>query len=1056
MAATTFSVDADFTRVAMLSHTKFVVVYRENPVLEARARVGSVSGGAVSFGAYAAMDPSSVLGSLNDPFAVVAIDSGRALALWSGNLGGGAWAAVLTVTGDAVTAGPRNQFAGAGGAGNDIEELDAVPLGGGRALVTFRRRDPVGPVWDANALVATVAGADVTFGSTYVFYAGHATSIFAAALGPDRAVIAYNDAVYMGKALIATVAGTAVAFGAPALFQIGEVEANLSLTALGGDGRRFVLTYKNGRGYAKVGTVTGTSIALGPPREFYSGTDLLGTRVKLLGPDQAVLLSRIGVPSSNTLVDRLMTISGDAIAFGSPGTCVPDTVDYLDLGAEEDGTVVVVYARRTPDDVGRAVQLEQYESAVTLPPSRGKFSDDADYCAVARLSSTKFVVAFRENPSGYATAKVGTLSGTDITFGPPVVLDVDGLADSFAVVGLDSTHAVVAWGSNSSTPPRAAVLTVVGGTSATVGAAVALSSPHADSMNALYLGPGRVLIVFRGYTAGSVVKARLATVSGTDITLGDSAEFGAAIRTGLRAVQLSSTKAAVAFTDSPTASKAMIAAVAADGAVTFGTPNTFQTGEETPLISLMKLDEHGENFAAAYVHGKGYIRIGTVSGTGMGVTFGEETEFYALTSLRGLSVARLDAGHGALILREDPANNSRDKLATFDAPIAFASSIWFTGGSSPLSLASAALDGENAIVVYRDSLSGDGTAVLRQYSYAPPTTTTTEPPGTPTIVGSNLSLCRAAKLSSTAFVVVYQDPGHNHKPFAAVGRLDGTDVEFGTPKAMDTQWAGTGTDTFAVVRLDSTRALAVWRRYQPADDQILACVLTKRGTLQVDAGPPVVMFTGAGGNSLQYLEPVFLSAGKVLIAFSNQVSSNRPSAVVATVSGNSVTFGAFHELIGPDTTLGLSAAAISATKAVVAFIDSASGNDGKAVVATVSGTDVTFGPPRRFPDRFPERRLYLGPEAGRDFVRQQVRGRVQGRGGAALRRVEQGRRQGRHRVRIEHRLRRATDVRRAIGRPVWHPPVPPRRRPGLAARRCQGVLRLPRRVGREGHAGDRR
>ena len=962
---TTFNIDADFTRVAMLSHTKFVVVYRANVSSEAFAAVGTVSGGTISFSGFVSMDPGPVSGSLDDSFAVVALDSGHALAVWSGS-GTGAWAAVLTVAGSNITAGPRNQFSAA-----DADWIDAIPLAGGRALIAFRQNVAPGS-YRGVALVATVAGSDITFGAAWAFNgpnsAGAAWVSASPLPTPGRVAIAYVDGSLVGKVLVATVVGTGVSFGASTPFQIGEPEANVTVLSLGGPqlfpngaGERLVVTYKNGRGYARVGTVSyaagpGATIALGPPREFYSGSDLYATRTKLLGPDKAVLFSRIGNASANTCVDRLMTFSGDAITFGSPTTSVLDTVDYLDLGAEENGTVVVVYARHTPNNDGQAIQLGQYESAVTLPPLHGKFSDDASYSAVARLSSTKFVVVWRGNDAdgNRARVAVGTLSGTDITFGASAVVDAQptgGDASSFAVVGLDATHALAVWGGIS--PARAAVLTVAG-TSVAAGSPANFAAVASDWMNAVVLSTGKVLIVFRAGGAGKAVRA---TVSGTDVTFGATATIPVGAVTELRAAALSPTKAVVAFTDASPASKALIAAVSSAGAVTFGAPYEFQNGQAFAFTSLMKLDDHGENFAVAYAHGKGYIKVGTLTGTGMGIAFGQPTQFYANTDLHDASIARLNAGHGALVTREGAGDGAgKDRLVTMAAPIDVdPPGTWFATAENgvPTFLGTAALDDENVIVVYCDSLSGDGLAVLRQYAYVTPSTT--EPPtGTPTIVGSNLANCRAAKLSSTKFAVVYVDPGNNYKPYAAVGEFNGVDVEFGPPKAMDTQWATSLNSPCAVVRLDNSRALAVWKIYQGDPDRVRACVLTKHGALGIDVGPPVTVYTGIGNRALQYSNAVLLSPGKVLLVFSrNGAVLGDPTpltAVVATVSGNAITVGAFHNLAGSNSVFTVSAAALSATKAVIAFWDlgSSPAREGRAVVATVSGTDVTFGPVAAF------------------------------------------------------------------------------------------------------------
>lgn len=88
------------------------------------------------------------------------------------------------------------------------------------------------------------------------------------------------------------------------------------------------------------------------------------------------------------------------------------------------------------------------------------------------------------------------------------------------------------------------------------------------------------------------------------------------------------------------------------------------------------------------------------------------------------------------------------------------------------------------------------------------------------------------------------------------------------------------------------------------------------------------------------------SNGKVLFVFSD-VAGATGAAHVGTMSGTSITYGSEYGIGGPGDFYGVSYD-VSAGKFLIAYRDTAASNIGKCVVATVSGTTVTFGTPVTF------------------------------------------------------------------------------------------------------------
>ena len=83
--------------------------------------------------------------------------------------------------------------------------------------------------------------------------------------------------------------------------------------------------------------------------------------------------------------------------------------------------------------------------------------------------------------------------------------------------------------------------------------------------------------------------------------------------------------------------------------------------------------------------------------------------------------------------------------------------------------------------------------------------------------------------------------------------------------------------------------------------------------------------------------------GKVVIAYKDQGDSNKGKAVVATVSGTSISFGTPAVFNTGSTGACKIAYDANAQKHVIIYNDVGNSNYGTAVVATVSGTSISFG-----------------------------------------------------------------------------------------------------------------
>jgi hypothetical protein len=228
------------------------------------------------------------------------------------------------------------------------------------------------------AQVAESAGNTLTTGTPVIYESGavRSTSI-AYDANAQKVVVAYTDNgnSYYGTAAVGTVSGTSISFGTPVVFESAQVSENA--IAYDANAQKVVISYRDmgnsSQGTAIVGTVSGTSISFGSATVFETG-DLSYGSISYDSTAQKVVIAYQDGSDSEKGKAVVGTISGTSISFGS---------------------------------------VVQYESGGVAFPSIA-YDSNAD----------RHVIAYRDSGnSNYGTAVVGTVSGTSISFGTPVVFE---------------------------------------------------------------------------------------------------------------------------------------------------------------------------------------------------------------------------------------------------------------------------------------------------------------------------------------------------------------------------------------------------------------------------------------------------------------------------------------------------------------------------------------------------------------------------------------------------------------------------------------------------------
>jgi hypothetical protein len=241
----------------------------------------------------------------------------------------------------------------------------------------------------------------------------------------QKVVIAYkDDATTYGTAVVGTVSGTSISFGTPVVFESGNVE-RISI-AYDANAQKVVIAYKNGNnsnyGTAIVGTVSGTSISFGTSVVFKSQfTDEISITYDSSAQKVLIAYRQLFNYYGEAIVG---TVSGTSISFGSAVAFNSANTTYIKSAYDSNaGKHVIVYKDAGNSDYGTAVVATVSGTSVSFGGETVFKNARIDYSSVAYdAHSQKVVIAYRDyTNSFYGTAFVGTVSGTSITFGTPVV-----------------------------------------------------------------------------------------------------------------------------------------------------------------------------------------------------------------------------------------------------------------------------------------------------------------------------------------------------------------------------------------------------------------------------------------------------------------------------------------------------------------------------------------------------------------------------------------------------------------------------------------------------------
>jgi len=313
------------------------------------------------------------------------------------------------------------------------------------------------------AIVGTVSGTSISFGTPATFgVVAQATSATFDS-NSNKVVIVYRDTGNnYGTAVVATVSGTSISFGTPSVFESAYTEdPNAAFDSIN---NKVIIAYRDSGnsdfGTAVVATVSGTSISFGTPVVFETASSYTAKIAFDTNAQKAVIAYRDG-GNSNYGTAIVGTVSGTSISFGTPSVFESVSVDSFSIAYDANAAkVVIAYQRYGSSQYGTATVGTVSGTGISFGTPVVFESAVTDNMSISYDSNAeKVIIAYKDNGnSGYGTAIVGTVSGTSISFGSPIIYEQGAAELNISVYDSNTNSVVIAYKDNSNSNQGTAVV----------------------------------------------------------------------------------------------------------------------------------------------------------------------------------------------------------------------------------------------------------------------------------------------------------------------------------------------------------------------------------------------------------------------------------------------------------------------------------------------------------------------------------------------------------------------------------------------------------------------
>ena len=374
------------------------------------------------------------------------------------------------------------------------------------------------------------------------------SAVASGTLANGQTVILQSDGTVTGVASVSQSVGSAVVFE--------SANTTLNSATFDSSNNKVVIVYldagNSDAGTAVVGTVSGTSISFGTPVVYTASIEYTGHSIVYDSANEKVVIAYRDAGNSAYGTAIVGTVSGTSISFGSASVFSSTSTGWISAGYDSTNSKVVIAYRGT-SSYGRAIVGTVSGTSISFGSETVFESADTRHISVVHDSSNeKVVIAYMDyDNSSNGTAVVGTVSGTSISFGSPVVFESATTEYNSATYDSSNGKVVIAYQDGGNSSAGTAIVGTVSGTSISFGTPVVFESTNAFLTNAVYdSNAGKVVIVYKDSGNSNYGTLVVGTVSGTSISFGSAVIYESAATDNIGvAFDSSNNKIVIAYRD---------------------------------------------------------------------------------------------------------------------------------------------------------------------------------------------------------------------------------------------------------------------------------------------------------------------------------------------------------------------------------------------------------------------------------------------------------------------------------------------------------------------------
>jgi hypothetical protein len=300
-------------------------------------------------------------------------------------------------------------------------DYSVASIGNNKIFVAFRDSSNG---YRGTGIVGTISGTSISWGSKFIYQNTNTSNPQVVDLGNDKVFIAYFEGGNSyGYGIVGTISGTSISYGTRTTFQNDTSNTNFINLIKLSDSTVFI-TYSAGSstalGYSRIATISGTSATYADQYQHSFNRTEYVTATKL-SPTSIFIAHR---NSSNNGISKIATISGTVISYGPDSNYLSGTIFYQSCVAVNATTVVIGYQNNSNSNHGNTKVGTISGTTITWGSQLTFNSGNTEYIDMQLFGTDKIIYVYTDQGNASkGTVVIGTISGTNITFGSEILFN---------------------------------------------------------------------------------------------------------------------------------------------------------------------------------------------------------------------------------------------------------------------------------------------------------------------------------------------------------------------------------------------------------------------------------------------------------------------------------------------------------------------------------------------------------------------------------------------------------------------------------------------------------